>query len=66
LAYVEWFTPSSPAAHPNHGLYKFTRLLSRQGARLASIIPVDHIERSCHLFPEFGVITPRGWSSSDV
>ncbi|KAH9846211.1 hypothetical protein C2E23DRAFT_602675 [Lenzites betulinus] len=66
LAYVEWFTPSSPSAHPNHGLYRFTRLVSRQGARLASIIPIDRIERSCHLLPEFGPIAPRDWSSSDV
>ncbi|KAI0670040.1 hypothetical protein C8Q78DRAFT_976760, partial [Trametes maxima] len=65
LAYVEWFTPSSRAPHPDHGLYRFTRLM-RRGERLASIVPVEEIERSCHLFPIFGAVAPREWSSDTV
>ncbi|KAI0373820.1 hypothetical protein BV20DRAFT_988937 [Pilatotrama ljubarskyi] len=65
LAYVEWFSASSHIAHPDHGLYKVSRSL-RRGARLCSVIPVDQIERSCRLFPEFGPVAPRDWTSSNV
>ncbi|OSC97878.1 hypothetical protein PYCCODRAFT_1344873, partial [Trametes coccinea BRFM310] len=68
LAYVEWFTPVVSGArnpHPCHGLYKVTRLL-RSGTRLANIVPLSNIERSCHLLPDFGTSAPREWSSSDV
>ncbi|KAI0649799.1 hypothetical protein C8Q79DRAFT_902444 [Trametes meyenii] len=65
LAYIEWFTPASQAPHQDHGLYRFTRLI-RRGERLASIIPIEHIERTCHLFPLFGPVAPRDWSSDNV
>ncbi|KAJ3007938.1 hypothetical protein NUW54_g3348 [Trametes sanguinea] len=65
LAYVEWFMPSSPVAHPDHGLYKLTRLV-RNGQRLSSIIPVEQIERTCHLLPDFGPVAPRAWTASTV
>ncbi|KAI8985007.1 hypothetical protein BD414DRAFT_547770 [Trametes punicea] len=65
LAYVEWFTPSSAAPHPDHGLYRLSRLI-RHGHRLSSIIPVQQIERACHLFPDFGPVAPRAWTSDTV
>ncbi|KAJ3004511.1 hypothetical protein NUW54_g4780 [Trametes sanguinea] len=65
LAYVEWFKPFPTAPHHDHGLYKIARSL-RRGARLASIIPVENIARSCHLFPDFGAAVPREWTSSNV
>ncbi|KAI0762223.1 hypothetical protein C8Q74DRAFT_135973 [Fomes fomentarius] len=64
LAYVEWFTPLT-STDPDHGLYKIARAL-RHGSRLASIIPINQLERSCHLFPDFGPVAPRHWSSSTV
>ncbi len=64
LAYVEWFTPLT-TPHRDHGLYRITQAL-RQGARLGSIIPVDELERSCHLYPDFGPTVPRDWTSSTV
>ncbi|KAI0924852.1 hypothetical protein AcW2_005609 [Taiwanofungus camphoratus] len=64
LAYIEWFTAFT-APDPNHGLYKIRRCI-RDGARLASIIEVRNIRRSCHLYPEFGPVTPREWTSSNV
>ncbi|KAG1719600.1 hypothetical protein EDB19DRAFT_1970800 [Suillus lakei] len=64
LAYVEWFTPfQQPESH--HGLYKISRLM-RHGERLASIIDVSDIHRSVHLFPNFGAVVPREWTSSTV
>lgn len=67
LAYVEWFAPFGAGAnpHPDHALYRVARSV-RQGARLASVIAVDDIERSCHLFPEFGPVAPRLWTSDNV
>ncbi|KAI0759461.1 hypothetical protein BD413DRAFT_722365 [Trametes elegans] len=68
LAYVEWFAPFGSAASnpsPDHGLYRIRRSVCR-GARLASIIPVDHIERTCHLLPDFGPVAPREWTTDNV
>lgn len=64
LAYVEWFTPFTNA-HPDHGLYKVSREL-RGHDRLASVIPVSSLERSCHLLPDFGPVASREWTSSTV
>lgn len=64
LAYVEWFTPFT-LPHPDHGLYTITRSLMGTSRR-CSIIPLEQIERSCHLYPEFGPVAPREWTSSTV
>lgn len=66
LAYVEWFTSfTEPSAH--HGLYKVKRSVRAQDhARLASIIPLEQLERSCHLLPEFGPVACRDWTSHSV
>ena len=65
LAYIEWFTPFT-TPHPDHGLYAVSRGVTRQGVRRAGIIPVDDLERSCHLYPDFGPVAPRAWTSSSV
>ncbi|KAI0323498.1 hypothetical protein GY45DRAFT_1264472 [Cubamyces sp. BRFM 1775] len=64
LAYIEWFTPFT-APDPVHGLYKVSRVLQGD-IRLASVVELREIRRSCHLFPDFGPIVPREWSSSNV
>ena len=66
LAYVEWFTPFTEASS-QHGLYKVKRSVrARDQARLASVIPLEQLERSCHLLPEFGPVVCREWTSSNV
>ncbi|OJT02126.1 hypothetical protein TRAPUB_7421 [Trametes pubescens] len=65
LAYVEHFTAFAQAPDPVSGLYQVSRAV-RGTSRLASIIPVDQIVRSCHLFPRFGAVAPREWTSSNV
>ncbi|KAI0353815.1 hypothetical protein OH77DRAFT_1406272 [Trametes cingulata] len=65
LAYVERFTAfTSP--DPVHGLYKVSRRRDAAGARLASVVEVRSIRRSCHLLPVSGAVVPRDWSSSAV
>jgi hypothetical protein len=66
LAYIELFQPLTPAPDPNHGMYKVSRSLNAAGERMALIIPVEEIHRSVHLYPKFGTVTPRNWTSSNV
>ena len=65
LAYVELFTELG-ANDAVHGLYKISHACDREGQRLGLIIPVEDIERSCHLFPDFGRIAPRDWTCRNV
>jgi hypothetical protein len=66
LAYVELFQPFTPAPDPNHGMYKVSRSLNAIGERMALIVSVDAIHRSVHLYPKFGTVAPRSWTSSNV
>lgn len=66
LAYVEWFTPFSklqPGRY--HGLYKVSRHHIDR-VQQASVVPVELIERSVQLVPDFGVTAPAHWKSSNV
>ncbi|KAH9015234.1 hypothetical protein EDB85DRAFT_2076369 [Lactarius pseudohatsudake] len=64
LAYVEWFSPIPATPDANHSLYRVSRL-TRNGRRDASIIPVDSIFSSVHLFPRFGQQS-REWNTFSV
>ncbi len=65
LAYIERFTPFT-APDAVHGLYKVNRRRDATGARLASVVEVRNIRRSCHLLPVTGAVVPRDWTSSTV
>jgi hypothetical protein len=66
LAYVEWFTPFNNSSQiATHLLHRVKRVV-HNGERLASIIPLTKIHRSIHLFPSFGPVAPREWTSSNV
>ncbi|KAH9069499.1 hypothetical protein EDB83DRAFT_2222076 [Lactarius deliciosus] len=64
LAYVEWFSPPS-APDESHGMYRISRSY-RNERRLASIIPLEDVCRSVHLFPVFGSVLPQQWQGSTV
>lgn len=66
LVYIEWFTAFKSRPEPNHPLYKISRAENRDGDRISSIIPIDNIRRSVHLFPKFGLMAPLKWTSSNV
>ncbi|KAI1790839.1 hypothetical protein LXA43DRAFT_890291 [Ganoderma leucocontextum] len=65
LAYVEWYTAFTQPDRV-HKMYKVSRCLNPQGERLAEVIEVRNIRRSCQLLPIFGHVTPRDWTSSSV
>ncbi|THH28685.1 hypothetical protein EUX98_g5504 [Antrodiella citrinella] len=64
LAYVEWFTAFT-VPDPNHRMFKIKRVV-RNDDRLASIIGLRSIRRSVYLFPVFGPIVNREWTSGNV
>ena len=66
LAYVEWFTPFTQSPQVHHLLYRIKRSVISNGHRLASVIPLHNIRRGIQLFPSFGPVAPREWTSSNV
>ncbi|KAF8989290.1 hypothetical protein BDQ17DRAFT_1393312 [Cyathus striatus] len=66
FAYVEWFTPFSAAElNPASHMYKISRLRIA-GELMSSVIAIDLIKASIHLFPHFGPKAPESWMSSNV
>ncbi|KIL62457.1 hypothetical protein M378DRAFT_81207, partial [Amanita muscaria Koide BX008] len=62
LAYTEWFTPFSPSSvQPDILLYKLSRA-KRDDEEVVSIVPINSIRQSVHLFPHFGAAVPCEWS----
>ncbi|KAA1479270.1 hypothetical protein DENSPDRAFT_789011, partial [Dentipellis sp. KUC8613] len=63
LAYVEWFTPFTKVANPQHMMYTVSRPAKREGR----IIPLTQIRQSCQLIPHFNARNAdRTWSSETV
>ena len=54
-----WFSNKPPPAHLAYVHYL-------DGVQQASIIPVELIQQSVHLIPDFGAIAPSNWKSSNV
>ncbi|KAF8872990.1 hypothetical protein BD779DRAFT_1613730 [Infundibulicybe gibba] len=65
FAYVEWFTPFHSPGH-NHGMYLLKPAYNRQEEHLASVVPVNNIRQSVHLFPQFPAEVPEQWTTSNV
>lgn len=69
LAYVEWFSSPFTTRDSNHGMYRVSRLMrtDRWGRwRQASVIPVEEIVSSIHLFPRIGHNDLQGLNSFTV
>ena len=66
LAYVEWFTAFDSNADHDHHLYDVERAVDDNNNPYASVIPLDNISHSIHLFPEFDFPVSRDWSSETV
>jgi hypothetical protein len=64
FAYVDWYTPLTQP-HPHHGLYRISPLV-RDREQQSSIVPVNLIWQSVHLFPCFAPVVDRSWTSSNV
>ncbi|KAJ3823454.1 hypothetical protein F5880DRAFT_1482181 [Lentinula raphanica] len=61
LAYVEWFTPLRKLDTDSQ-MFRIERS-ERNHHNSASIIPVTHFFRSCHLIPYSGKETDQSWTS---
>ncbi|KAI0257729.1 hypothetical protein BC834DRAFT_786580, partial [Gloeopeniophorella convolvens] len=66
LAYVEWFTTTPLRRDERHGMYKISRQMRDNGTHSATVISVSELARSVHLYPCFGPVAPREWSSDSV
>lgn len=55
LAYVEWFTPFPTSPDQNHQLYKISKL-QVHGEQQVSIVPIQIICQSVHLYLKFGPV----------
>ncbi|KAJ3913612.1 hypothetical protein F5877DRAFT_93124 [Lentinula edodes] len=66
LAYVEWFSrfPSQPESYT--GLYRLKKQSNRDGTPAASILPLETIKHSVHLYPKWGGTVPAAWTSENV
>ncbi|KAJ7058983.1 hypothetical protein C8F01DRAFT_990238 [Mycena amicta] len=62
LAYVKFFSKIPSHPEPNHGMYKVVR----PAECVTRIIPLANLRRSIHLFPNFGRVAPREWTSGNV
>jgi hypothetical protein len=64
LAFIHWYTPLRDPTN-DIGMIRI-KASTNTGRLTSSIIPVSDIERTCHLMPEFGRVTPNTWTPSTV
>ncbi len=66
FVYIEWFKIQDRKPRPTHALYRVNRSYNAEGERVASIISLDAIQRSVHLYPQFGQQSPKEWTWNNV
>ena len=65
-AYLEWFDPFDTMPLPNHDFYHLKRTI-KDGHRMAIVVPIEHLQRSIHLFPAFNTKKANEiWKYDDV
>lgn len=62
---MEWFTPFKHTPHP-HSLLHQVKQSYHNGDRLASVISLQNICRSAHLFSRFSKKKPLAWTRNNV
>ena len=65
FAYIEWFDKFEKAPSGPMRLWSVKRSIT-DGHRMALLIPIGHIFRSVHLFPNWTGDNVREWSSTNV
>ncbi|THU87442.1 hypothetical protein K435DRAFT_681657 [Dendrothele bispora CBS 962.96] len=58
LAYIEWFTPFTCYPDSSSGLHHIKRHTMSDGTPSVSVVPVDMIKQSVHLYPKWGGAVP--------
>ncbi|THV03159.1 hypothetical protein K435DRAFT_817339 [Dendrothele bispora CBS 962.96] len=66
LAYVEWFTKFTRQLDPSSGMHRLKRQVMSDGSLSVSVIPVEMIKQSVHLFPKWGGTVPSDWTCENV
>ncbi|THU75625.1 hypothetical protein K435DRAFT_706780, partial [Dendrothele bispora CBS 962.96] len=66
LAYVEWFTGFSRNPDASSGLYRIRHDVLSDSTLKASVVPLETIKQSVHLFPKWGGSVPADWSCESV
>ncbi|KAJ3884978.1 hypothetical protein GG344DRAFT_59913 [Lentinula edodes] len=66
LAYVEWFSRFPSRAESYTGLYRLKKQFNRDGTPAASILPMETIKHSVHLYLKWGGTVPAAWTSENV
>ncbi|THU78566.1 hypothetical protein K435DRAFT_824095 [Dendrothele bispora CBS 962.96] len=66
LAYVEWFSKFTRHPDPSSGMYRLKRQVMNNGTPSVSVVPVEMIKRSVHLFPKWGGTVPSEWTCENV
>ena len=66
LAYIEWFTQPKEKDN-NNGMYPITYSCTGPSReREYAIVELDSVVRPCQLFPNFGEMADRSWTSDNV
>ncbi|KAJ3924394.1 MAG: hypothetical protein NXY57DRAFT_908102, partial [Lentinula lateritia] len=66
LAYVEWFSKFPRHTDSCMGMYRLKKQMGRDGVISASVVPVEMIQSSIHLYPKWGGSVPPEWTSENI
>jgi hypothetical protein len=68
LVYVEWFSPLPASPNINNCMYKVNKLVYKNcdSRRSVTIVPIESILYSVHLFPQFKSVASQHWDTFSV
>ncbi|KAL0563684.1 hypothetical protein V5O48_018380, partial [Marasmius crinis-equi] len=62
LTYIEWFTKFPRNPESGSRLLRIKPLMRRDESRAVSVVPVEMISQSVHLYPKWGGAVPPDWT----